>query len=156
MNNKSSSIEVSEEMIDAGQRAWTDAGGHYCDSADLVGPIYLAMKAKDQSLTLGDERPANDEDFDRVTRMVEGMKRHRAMGGDDQGLIKSIEHVLILASASLVRSKPDDVREARLREAQHELMTALQPRQSEVERTVCINRAFEKIDAALSSIDGGK
>ena len=39
--------QVSEEMIDAGCQAWVNAGGHLCDSADLVGPIYLAMKAKE-------------------------------------------------------------------------------------------------------------
>ena len=40
-----SDMGVSEEMREAGVRAWLDAGGTYADSLELVEPIYLAMQA---------------------------------------------------------------------------------------------------------------
>ena len=39
---------ITDAMIEAGVDAWLKAGGHDCDSADLVGPIFLAMQSAAQ------------------------------------------------------------------------------------------------------------
>lgn len=53
--------KITDEMLNAGQRAWLEAGGHDCDSLDLVEAIYTAMSQA---------HPTDEEEVERVARAV--------------------------------------------------------------------------------------